>query len=173
MMRRLLLALLLVLAPATDAYAQSLDEIDRLQAALIAAWEKTPLTVRHAMFVAEKPQGFGMYQQRASNVFKSGEPLITYAEPVGYGWKDVGGGKFEFGFAVDFAIKSPDGTVLTTKQDFANMVLQRRTRNLEFMVALTLTLTDAPAGDYIVEYKLRDVAGTKSTSFELPFTITQ
>jgi hypothetical protein len=36
---------------------------------------------------------------------------------------------------------------------------------------LTLNVTGAPPGDYVVEYKLRDISGDKSTSFELPFKI--
>ena len=39
------------------------------------------------------------------------------------------------------------------------------------MVTLTLNVTGAPPGDYVVEYKMRDIAGEKSTSFELPFKI--
>jgi hypothetical protein len=36
---------------------------------------------------------------------------------------------------------------------------------------LTLNVTGAPPGDYVVEYKMRDIAAEKSTSFELPFKI--
>ena len=38
---------------------------------------------------APEPGGFGVYAER-SNEFKSGEKLVTYAEPVGYGWKELG-----------------------------------------------------------------------------------
>ena len=39
------------------------------------------------------------------------------------------------------------------------------------MLLLTLNVTGAPSGDYVVEYKLRDISGDKTTSFELPFKI--
>src|SRR4051812_32600582 len=112
--------------------------------------------MRRALFVAKKAQGSGQFEERSSNVFKAGEPLVAYAEPVGYGWKDVGNGMFEFGFAVDFLIKSPDGKILAGQQDFAKLAERSRTRNLEFMGTLTLNGTGAPPGDYVVEYKLRD-----------------
>jgi hypothetical protein len=170
-MMRLVLLLFMVLTAASAVEAQSLQEIDRRYAALVEAWEKTPLTVRRALFVADHPHGFGLYKERASNVFKPGEALVTYAEPVGFGAKDAGNGLLEFGFAVDFLIKSPDGQILTGQQDFARLTQQSHVRNLEFMLVLTLNVTGAPPGDYVVEYKLRDVSGDKSTSFEQPFKI--
>jgi hypothetical protein len=167
------ISLLLLVGSMTAGYGQSLQEVEKAQAALIAAWEKTPLTMRRALFVAKKAQGFGQFEERSSNVFKAGEPLVAYAEPVGYGWKDVGNGMFEFGFAVDFLIKSPDGKILAGQQDFAKLAERSRTRNLEFMVTLTLNVTGAPPGDYVVEYKLRDIASDKSTVLELPFKISK
>jgi hypothetical protein len=127
--------------------------------------------VRRALFVADHPHGFGLYQERASNVFKPGEALVTDAEPVGYGAKDAGNSLLQFGFAVDFLIKSPDGQILTGQQDFARLTQQSYVRNLEFMPLLTLDVSGAPPGDYVGEYKLRDISGDKTTSFELPFKI--
>src|SRR5215210_7551160 len=165
------MSLLLLAGLMSAGLGQSLQDVEKAQAALIAAWEKTPLTVRRVIFVAKKAQGFGQYEERSSNVFKAGEPLIAYAEPVGYGWKDIGNGMFEFGFAVDFLIKSPDGKILAGQQDFARLAERSHARNLEFMVTLTLNVTGAPPGDYVVEYKMRDIASEKSTTFELPFKI--
>jgi hypothetical protein len=163
--------LILLTASSTASYSQTVDEIDKRDAAVVEAWTATPLTVRRALFVSEHPAGFGQYVERADNVFKKGDKLVTYAEPVGYGWKDVGGGSYEFGFKVDFLIKSPDGKVLTGQEDFADVSEKSHARNREFMVVLTMTLTGAPAGDYVIEYKLRDVTSSKSTSFSQPFKI--
>ena len=60
---------------------------------------------------------------------------------------------------------------MTGQQDFADLVEKSLARNLEFMVVLTLDVTGAPAGDYVVEYTLRDRTGPKSTSVSLPFKI--
>ncbi len=121
----LLFAVLLGLSAAR---AQSLEEIDRRQAALIEAWEKTPLTIRRALFI-------------------------------------------NGGFVVDFHIKSRDGEVLAEKENFMRIATESHTRNLEFMVVLTLNLTSAPPGDYVVEYKLHDIASDKTASFNMPFKI--
>jgi hypothetical protein len=152
-------------------HAQSLDEVDRRQAALIEAWEKAPLTIRRALFIDGEPRGFGLYRERGSTDFKPGEKIVVYAEPVGYGWKDAGKGMFELGFVVDFVIKSRDGEILAGKENFMRIATESHTLNLEFMVVLTLNMTSAPPGDYVVGYKLHDIASDKTASFQLPFKI--
>jgi hypothetical protein len=39
------------------------------------------------------------------------------------------------------------------------------------MVTLTMNVSGAPAGDYVLEYKLRDLASDKSAVINLPFQI--
>jgi hypothetical protein len=155
----------------SDSCAQPLQELEKREAALIEAWTAAPLTVRRVVFVSERPAGFGQYKERPNSTFKAGEKLVTYAEPVGYGWKDIGNGVFLFGFKADFQIKSRDGEVLAVQENFADLVQNSRARNREFLVTLTLTLNGAPAGDYAVEYKLRDIASPKTVVFSQPFTI--
>ena len=153
------------------AAAQSLEEVDKRQAAVIEAWQKTPLTIRRALFIEGEPRGFGLYRERSTKDFKPGEKVVVYAEPVGYGWKDAGNGMFELGFIVDFLIKSKEGEVLAGKENFMRIATESHTRNMEFMVVLTLNMSSAPVGDYVVEYKLRDIASDKSATFEMPFKI--
>jgi hypothetical protein len=164
----LLLAIFCLAAPAN---AQTLQEIDKRDAAVIEAWNATPLSIRKAVFVSQHPNGYGEYAERPNNAFKQGEKLVAYAEPVGYGWKDAGDGKYQFGFTVDFVIKSPDGKVLGGQENFADLTQTSYARNREFMVILNLSLSDAPPGDYVVEYKLHDIASNKTATFSLPFKI--
>ena len=35
-------------------------------------------------FVSSEPGGYGMYEERKSNIFKPGETFLLYVEPVGY-----------------------------------------------------------------------------------------
>ena len=39
------------------------------------------------------------------------------------------------------------------------------------MLNLTMNVSGAPPGDYVLEYKLRDITGDKSAVVELPFKI--
>ena len=165
-----IVAALALLSP-MPAWAQSLDDIVKAEKVVDEAWAQSPLRYRQYFFVAQAPTGFGMYDKRTDNVFKPGEKLIVYAEPAGYGWKDNGDGTFTFGFNIDLAVKSKDGEVLTSKQDFSDVALTSHAKNHEFMLALTLDLSGADPGDYILEYTTRDIASDKSAVLSLPFTI--
>jgi hypothetical protein len=139
---------------ATPALAQSLDDIVKAEKAVDAAWQQSPLRFRQAFFVAEPPTGFGIYKTRPDQTFKVGEKLIAYAEPVGYGWKANDDGTNTFGFDIDLSVKTPDGKEL-------------------FKLALTLDLTGADPGSYVLEYTARDIASDKSAVISLPFTLTK
>ena len=165
-----LLMLVLISFPAAG-HAQSLDEIGRRDQAVIEAWQKTPITVRRAVFVVERAKGFGMYKPRSTNIFKPGEELLVYAEPVGYGWKEKTKGVFEFGFDIGFVVKTAKGEILGGNENFGHFLMTSHARNREFMLNLNLSLTGAPEGDYVVEYQIRDVTGSKIGKFELPFRI--
>ena len=172
MTRNLLRAGALLFLTATGAvHAQTVGEVDKRQSGVIEAWEKTTLTTRRAIFVKNKAPLFGAYEERGSNVFKPNEPLLVYAEPVGYGWRSGADG-FDFGISVDFQVKKPDGQILGGQERFTIAAFKSRAKVQELMVNLTLTLTDFPVGDYVLEYKLHDITSDKATSFALPFKIT-
>lgn len=158
---------------ATGALAQSLEAIDKADEAVWQAWDATPLTFRHAVFVGEPPQGFGVYKDRANSTFKSGESLVVYAEPVGYAYKDNGNGTYSFGFNVDLIVKSPSGEIVGGQENFQKLELTSRAKNREFMLTLTLDLTNAPPGDYVLEYKTHDLNSDKVGLMSLPFTLTK
>ena len=156
----------------TPLQAQTLAEVEARQQAVVEAWEKTPLTQRRSVFVTVKPEVYGAYDERTSNVFKAGEPIITYVEPVGYTWKPVGNGEFQFGVVTDFVIRSRNGKVLGGQEKFLTFSQRSRYKVQELMLNITLTLSDAFPGDYVVAYTIHDLNSDKSSTFEQPFTIT-
>jgi hypothetical protein len=145
-------------------------EIDKHIGFVADLWAAAPLHVRRALFVEERANSFGDFAARESARFKPGEKLVVYAEPVGYVWRDEGE-FFHFGVATDFLVKSPNGQILGGQDDFGKFMLRSRARVMEFMLNLTLTLDGAPAGDYVLQFTLRDLYSDKSTKFELPFAI--
>lgn len=167
------LAAAVAMLAAVPATAQSLGDIEKAEAAVIEAWSATPLAFRQAVFVDEPPQGFGLYNPRPDAAFKAGEPVIVYAEPVGYGWTDNGNGTYGFGFTVDLAIKNKEGGILASQENYQRAEFVSRSRNRELMLTFTLTLDGAPAGDYVVEYLLHDITGDKQGTVSLPFSIVE
>ena len=161
---------LVALLQAAPVMAQSLADITKAQQAVDDAWTKSPLQFQQAFFVSAEPTGYGIYQKRDDEPFKTGEKLVVYAEPVGYGWKDNGDGTFTFGFDIDLTLKSADGKVLNSQSNFSHVALTSHARNHEFMLEITLDLTGADPGSYVLEYTTHDIASSKTADISLPFT---
>jgi hypothetical protein len=158
------------IAASHSAATISLRDVDALRQAVADAEEKMPLTVRRAIFVTEPAPVIGAWTERPSNIFKAGEDIRTYVEPVGYTWKPRGD-MFDFGVNVDFVVKSADGKILGGQENFSHVTFSNHMKIQELMLNLRLSPEGFPPGQYIVEYKLHDQGSDKVTSFALPFTV--
>jgi hypothetical protein len=150
----------------------SLKDVDALRQAVTDAEEKMPLTVRRAIFVTEAAPVIGAWTERPSNVFKAGEDIRTYVEPVGYTWKPRGD-MFDFGVNVDFVVKSANGKILGGQENFSHVMFSNHMKIQELMLNLRLSPDGFPPGQYVVEYKLHDQGSDKVTSVALPFTVAE
>jgi hypothetical protein len=150
--------------------AQSLADIEAAEAALAAVWEATPLTFRRALFVAGEVAEFGRFTPRETSSFAPDEPIVVYAEPVGFGWTEGPGG-FHAGFSIDMTIRRPDGVALLERPDFLEAGLDGPTRNRDFMLLMTLELTGAEPGAYRLDYSVRDLASGETALISLPFSV--
>ena len=148
-------------------YAAALDALD---GAADTIWEKAPLMCRRILWVADKASVFGAYIPRETDTFKSGEPMIAYAEPIGFGWRKSGD-IWHTDLVADFIIRDPKGKELFRQDDFGKFEISSRIRNREFMMNLTYTVTGAPAGEYVAETHLRDKVTGKQGSCNLKFVV--
>ena len=142
-----------------------------MNAALDKLWSRMPMVATQATFVAEPPKGFGLYKPRGNSTFKPGEPLIIYAEVAGFGHKPAGDGTYEIAINGDVAIATLQKQVLAKMPDFLKSRMRSHRRNKEFMVQMTVELSGAPAGQYVLLARLKDQVTGKTTSFSLPFRI--
>ncbi len=188
-MKSLFLAAVLVVFPVQSAFAGDLvdaaekaesaveagkfaDALSALNQARDTVWNAAPLTINKAILVASDPQGFGIYDIRDSNQYKSGEPIVVYTEPSGFGYgRD--GDLYTINMALDFEIKSSSGESLANQQGFAKWELRSRIPNKEFMGKLTYTFSGIEPGDYIVETTIRDQNSDKKVTFPTPFKIVE
>lgn len=190
-MKNTLLALIagfLALAPLTAAAGEAVDAATRAEsllaeksytAALAAAgeaqqaiWDASPLTVQRALFVASDPGGFGIFDMREGNTFKRSEPLIIYAEPLGFGYgRD--GELYVIDLGLDFIIKSADGKEVARQENFGSLTMRSRVANKEFMAKLNYDFSGVPAGAYAVTTILKDKNSGKTAEFTLDFTLTE
>jgi hypothetical protein len=146
--------------------------VTALDKAMGEVWAASPLVFRKVLFV-EDSDGFGIYRPRESDIFKPGEPLVIYAEPIGFGYGKHSIGGNEIGLTSDFILTDTDGKELYSKDDFLAVTLPVRYHNREFQMQLTVNLTGLPAGKYIAKFHVRDQHSDKSGDFELPFELAE
>jgi hypothetical protein len=148
----------------------SVAAIDSARAAATAALKNAPLGFRRILFVTEAPGGFAIYDPRPNNVFKPGEPLIVYTEPVGIAWQP-NGDKVSSKLVVDFEVRSPDGQVLGGQKSFGEFSLTAREPPIDYMAHVTINLTGAPVGSYVLGLTVHDANSGKTASADLPFEV--
>lgn len=155
----------------SDAKAgKNLEAYDAIRKAALQVWTSGPLLFRKAIFVTKAPGGFGVYDPRPDSVFKPGEKLFIYVEPVGFTWKEKNGLNHAQ-IVADLVLKGSEGTVLGQQEGFGTFTFDSRDETMEVMTALTIDFTEAPPGKYAAELKFTDKLGDKSATFELPFEI--
>ncbi len=131
-----------------------------------------PFTIGKAVFVTSDPKGYAMYQPKDSPVFKPGESLVSYVEPIGLTWKPAAtAGQIETHFTVDFDILNPEGQVLASQKAFGDFTFTGYVRNQEIYSTLTIDVGGAPAGDYVVRYHFNDINGNRTATVDQKFTI--
>ena len=150
------------------AAGQHLEAVETLRQAVREAALAGPLVFRQALFTSEAAKGFGLYNPRKDNVFKRGEPLLVYVEPVGFGWTPEGD-VYTSHLTADYEIRTPEGQILAGQRRFDSFDFTSRDRNHEVMTTLKFNLSGAKSGDYVLGVTYHDKATGKSASFDLPF----
>jgi hypothetical protein len=146
------------------------EAFNHLRAALIQQWNVTPLGFRTVTFITDKPGGYGIYNAKPDNVFKPGETLVVYAEPVGFKWhpKD---GLNNATIVADVMLSTGDGKLVAGQKNFGTFNFNSREQNTEVMTHLTVNFTGAPAGKYLLAVTYTDKVSGETAEFKLPFEI--
>jgi hypothetical protein len=118
-------------------------------------------------FVSSEPGGYGIYEDRKSNVFKPGETFLLYVEPLGYTYGTVtdedGNTLYTMNFALDFIISDKNGNVLGGQEDIpvSNIVSYHQNKELNLDISIDQS-SPFPPGDYIITYRITDENSGKS-----------
>lgn len=150
---------------AGPSWGGALENFQAAEAKYVEAWNVLPLTQRSVKFITEKAQGFGGYTERTSAVFKPGEPIVTYFEPIGFKAEPVAEGKFAVNMTLDFRLTDTAGAVLFEKP--AMLTFDRQFQSVPHDVELdvNLQLDGAPAGKYLLVWILTDKVGGQQSTF--------
>ena len=131
------------------------------------AWDATTgLAFGETVLLAEPASGYGIFNPRPDDKFKVGEPVLIYAEPMGFGYGSAGDGLYSIGFFVDLKVLNEAGEVLGDIQNVTELNMTSRYPNREFQANLTYSLDGIPPGRYLLQTTLRDKNSAKIGSFE-------
>lgn len=151
---------------------QPKEALKQAEAAVESIWQKVPLYIEQAIYLKNRPQAYGIYTQRKDHTYPlKGEPVLIYLEPRGYRFKSNPDGTKTFGVSLDIALTDPKGKVLWGKENFLRKEMTSHHFIREFYLLVTLTVSGAPAGDYLVSLRVNDLKGSQSTAVKLPLTL--
>jgi hypothetical protein len=121
-------------------------------------------SVFNTFVVPGSSHGYGIYEEHKSNVFRPGEKIALYIEPVGFTHRPITGttNKSETlylsNFTADVVISDKTGKVLGGVQNLPVSEILSHHKNNE--ISLTVSLTQSkpfPVGGYMIKYLIRDV----------------
>lgn len=133
-------------------------------------WQQAPLSVRDVAIVESPAQYFGDVKRRANAHFREGELLHVYIEPLFFRYRRAGD-VFEAELEIDMAITDASGKVTLDKKQLPLARLGAAKPVHDVFGMLNITLNDAPAGKYSIQFRLRDVIGKMVVPFKVDIEI--
>ncbi len=152
---------------ATSHSSSALGAWNALMQAQALVSNQSSLAFRKAIIVDSPPLGFGMYTPRKSNVFKDGEVIIVYIEPVGLHWT-LENGIYHSLAMMDYEVRTQDGKVIAGQHAFGKMDFKSREQNQEVMYKVDLRFSGAHPGKYTLVLTCHEASTGHSTSTEFP-----
>lgn len=141
--------------------------IDAIRKAIKEVWAHTPFHIEKAVLVQDQAAGYGMYVTRPDNVYKSGDVVRLYLEPIGFTQKEKEDHYF-IGMAADFTVAKENGSIIAGQENFGKWELKNKNFATEFTVNLDYTLKGFQPGNYVIKTVLRDLDTSKTTVLNTP-----
>ena len=146
--------------------------LQALKEATAAAWRDLPFTALNVHLTAAAPAGYGRYVKRVDNIYRPGEPLIIYMEPVGFRvLRNKARGVYRYKLNADFNLVDAWGRVVGGRRSFGQFGEETHQFPDRFPLTFTISLAGLPPGDYKVETILRDMIAKKSYTVTTPIRI--
>ncbi len=113
------------------------------------------------LFVTSEPKGYGIYEERDSNVFAPGETIILYIEPVGFDYLDLqdnqGTPLYSINFGSGFTISDENGNILGGQENVPLDEIISHYKNREVFVPYVITQSSPfPPGNYNIGVSIID-----------------
>jgi hypothetical protein len=166
-----------------------IGQLEAVRQEYLSLWNSTAFSSQFDVFIAEGTDGgYGIYREHIpANVFRPGETIVLYLEPVGFGHQaitatstdDVGINDpsvsmplYLIEMTVDIIISDAAGTQLQALEDLPGARFISHRENTEFPLVVTLTQSEPfPVGDYILSYIIYDQVTGQSFQIDRKITI--
>ena len=142
----------------------------------LAAWNQTTMHSTFDTFIEQgSASGYGVYVQHP-NVFKPGDSIVLYVEPVGFAHKpvidDKGNTLYQINLTADIIISDNQGRQLAALTDLPAGLINSHHKNTEMFLTLKVDQkTPFPIGDYKITYIVKDGSSGKSFQIVKPIKI--
>lgn len=153
------------------AAGQQAEALKLIDQAAQTVWNQMGLRVETAQLTREEAVGYGLYNPRENNVYTRDQTVLAYVEPLGYKVSEPLPGIHVFGVVVDVDVLRPDGEVVWSRKDFFEKTVESRRFNRDFYLNVSLSITGAPVGEYVLRLTLRDKLGGDPAEATLPIVI--
>jgi hypothetical protein len=144
--------------------------LEQFRSAEAALWAAMPLTVLNVKQV-DSALGYGVYTERSNQVYKPGEKILLYLEPVGYGYGADGLGNIQIALSLDLTVFSVSGEKIGTWKNIGRIRVASHRYNRELFFKLSISLNGVEKGKYRAAFVLHDETSKKMASFTTNFEI--
>jgi hypothetical protein len=175
--------------PLTQEEANQLAELEAARQQYLLVWNNTAFSSHFDVFIAEGSHlGYGIYREHVpANVFRPGETIVLYVEPVGFGHQLITDASTQDGankstvtnrmlylinMTADIIISNSSGPELLTVEDLPVDSFISHGQNTEYSFTLTLSQERPfPVGDYILTSVVHDQVTGQSFQIDKRITI--
>lgn len=155
--------------------------LDDAREQYLSVWNQTEFNATFSTFIEPfSAAGYGVYEERSSNVFSPGETIVLYVEPVGFGHRQIQDEEgnntlYLINMTADYEIASANGAELQMIEDVPVGSIISHRPNTEMFLTLTLTqdVQSLPPGNYVITYTVNDEISGESFQLEKEITVTQ
>jgi hypothetical protein len=142
-------------------------ELNAAREQLLLAWNRTGFHSQFDTYV-NSADGYGVYEVHKFNVFRPGEPIILYVEPVGFTHKPISSASnntklYLINLTAGIVLSDKQGNILLGRENIPLLNVISHNKNTELFMNLRVTQSSPfPAGDYVVTYTVTDVPSGKN-----------
>jgi hypothetical protein len=169
----------LSLLPSSPSYSNSsttsnATDLNTAREQYLSAWKSSGFHSQFDSFV-NSTEGYGIYQEHNSNIFKPGEDIILYVEPVGFSHVPVSINNtrlYLINLTASIILSDTQGNILFGRENVPIFYTVSHTQNTEMFARLRVGQSSPfPPGGYVITYILTDVPSGKSFKIVKNITI--